>query len=199
MLRTSAKIKKRLSAEFRFFREWMREPGAVGAIVPTGKAAARAMAACIPLDSDLPVLELGPGTGAITAAILEHGIPAERIVSVEYSKDFFDYLRAKFPDVNFINGDAFDLAATLKGTPWRRFCAVVSGIPLLNFPKPERIRLIRDALSLAEPGAPFIQISYGPKPPVAVVQGEFSLQTTDWVVKNVPPARVFVYRKQDLR
>lgn len=198
MIRTSAKIKERLATEFRFFREWIREPGAVGAIAPTGKAAARAMAACVPLDSDLPVLELGPGTGAITEAILERGIEPQRLVSVEYSKEFYNYLKARFPGVNFINGDAFNLAETLKDTPWQRFRAVVSGIPLLNVPKPERTKLIRDALALAEPGAPFIQISYGPKPPAAVLGGEFSVRTTDWVVKNVPPARVFIYRRQDL-
>lgn len=197
MLRTSEKLKNRLGTELRFIREWIREPGAVGAIAPTGKAAARAMASHAPLDSDLPVLELGPGTGAITAAILERGIPAERLVSVEYSKEFYGYLKTRFPGVNFINGDALDLATTLADTPWRRFSAVICAVPLLNLPKPTRTRIIADCLSLVESGAPFVQISYGPRPPAPVAKGQYVVDSSDWVMKNVPPARVFVYRRQE--
>jgi phosphatidylethanolamine/phosphatidyl-N-methylethanolamine N-methyltransferase len=192
------KFRERLGAEFRFLRELIREPGTTGAVAPTGRIIARTMAAHAPLDSDLPVLELGPGTGAITAAILEHGIPADRLVSVEYSEKFCAYLSARFPGVHFIHGDAFDLATTLAGTPWRRFGAVISGLPLLNFPKPARAKLIEDSLSLCEPGAPFVQFSYGPRAPVPAGKGQFTVESSNWVMKNVPPARVFVYRRDEL-
>lgn len=198
MLRASVKLRDRLNTEFRFIREWIREPGAVGAIAPTGKATARTMASHAPLDSELPVLELGPGTGAVTTAILERGIPAEKLVSIEYSKEFYDYLKGRFPGVNFINGDALDLAATLAPTPWRRFSAVICAVPLLNLAKPARIRLIQDGLSLVEPGAPFVQLCYGPRAPAPEVKGQFVVESSDWVMKNVPPARVFVYRRPEL-
>ncbi|MCG6858989.1 MAG: methyltransferase domain-containing protein [Salaquimonas sp.] len=198
MLPASLRFHERLEAEYRFIREWIREPGAVGSVAPTGKATARAMASHAPLDNPLPVLELGPGTGAVTAAILAHGVAADRLVGVEYSKKFHTYLTERFPDVHFVHGDAFNLAATLAGTPWRRFSAVISALPLLNFPKPARLKLIVDALALCEPGAPFAQLCYGPRAPVPAGQGGLIVESSDWVVKNVPPARVFVYRKSNL-
>ena len=144
----------------------------VGAVAPTGRIIARTMAAHRPARIPIfPCLNSGPGTGAIHGAILEHGIPADSLVSVEYSEKFCAYLSARFPGVHFIHGDAFDLATTLAGTPWRRFGAVISGLPLLNFPKPARAKLIEDSLSLCEPGAPFVQFSYGPRAARARRQG----------------------------
>jgi len=195
---TVSKLGERLNNELRFLREWIREPAAVGAVVPTGKLVARAMASHLPLDNPLPVLELGPGTGAITAAILEHGVPADRLVAVEYSKQFHTYLTERFPGAHVIHGDAFNLTETLADTPWQRFSAVISGIPLLNFPKPVRIKLILDALALCEPGAPLIQFSYGPRVPAPVGKSGLTVESSRWLLKNVPPARVFVYRKRDL-
>ena len=192
------RFRESFGAELRFLKQWVRQPGTVGAVAPTGRLVARAMAAHAPLDNPLPVLELGPGTGAITTAILERGIAADRLVSIEYSKEFHAYLGQRFPGVHFVHGDAFDLAATLASTPWQRFCAVISGLPLLNFPKPVRIRLVTDALSLCEAGAPFVQFSYGPRAPVSAGEDGFTLETSRWVMKNVPPARVFVYRRQEL-
>ncbi|GIL01783.1 MAG: SAM-dependent methyltransferase [Alphaproteobacteria bacterium] len=191
---TSVRIRQRLDAELRFFGQWLRKPGAVGSIVPSGKVLARAMAAWAPLDSDLPVLELGPGTGPVTAAMLARGIAPERIVSVEHSADFLAYLTARFPGVDFVQGDAFDLATTLAGRPRTQFCAVISALPLLNFPKPLRTRLIADCLARVAPGAPVVQLCYGPRAPVPALKGVYSAVPTEWIVKNVPPARLFVYR-----
>lgn len=184
----------RLREEFQFFRQWLRQPGTVGAILPTGKALARSMAAHVPLDSDLPVLELGPGTGAVTKALLERGIAPERIVSVEYNRDFFDYLVRQYPGVNFVHGDAFDLAATLRDLPWKRFCTAVSGLPLLNFSRTQRGRFVADTLAVIEKGGPLVQFTYGPNPPALPEPDRFTVEATDWIVKNVPPARLFVYR-----
>lgn len=186
--------KKPFASELRFIREWIREPGAVGAIAATGKYAARAMASHIPDDSPLPVLELGPGTGSITKAILERGIPAEKLVSIEYSREFYDHLRERFPGVNFINGDALNLQSTLSDAPWQKFSGVIGAVPLLNLPKPARAKLIEDALALCEPGAPFVQITYGPKPPVPADKEKFTIDAAELVVRNVPPAWIFVYR-----
>src|SRR5690606_19949868 len=102
-----------IEEEIRFFRGWIDQPRAVGSIVPTGGVTARRMASVIDAESDLPVLELGPGTGVITKAILEHGVEPSRLYSIEYSKDFVRHLRECYPDVNVIHGDAFDLDATL--------------------------------------------------------------------------------------
>lgn len=193
-LRQHLITKTTFANELRFIRELIREPASVGAIAATGKYAARAMAARIPLGSSLPVLELGPGTGSITRAILQRGVPPEKLVSVEHSSEFCDHLRERFPGVNIVNGDALDLKSALAGTPFRRFSAVVSGVPLLNLPKPARAKMITDALSLCEPGAPLVQFTYGPRPPMQAAEGAFSVSFEELIVRNVPPAWIYVYR-----
>jgi phosphatidylethanolamine/phosphatidyl-N-methylethanolamine N-methyltransferase len=187
---------RELHEDWQFLKGWIRKPGEVGSVVPTGKVAARAMAALVPRTGGLPVLELGPGTGVITQALLECGIAASDIVGIEYSCDFHRYLIDRFPGVNFIHGDAFRAEELLSGQPWQRFRAVVGAIPLLNFPRKERAALIETYLELMEPGSPFIQITYGPRPPTPARKGRYGVESTDWIMKNVPPARIFVYRRE---
>lgn len=190
---------RELRADWRFLKGWIRKPGKVGSVVPTGRAAARAMAALVPQHGELPVLELGPGTGVITQALLERGIAASDIVGIEYSRDFHRYLVDRFPGVNFIHGDAFGAERLLAGTPWKRFRAVIGAIPLLNFQHKDRARLIETYLERMEPGGPFIQITYGPRPPAPARKGRYTVESTDWIMMNVPPARIYVYREGSAR
>ena len=138
-LRIKERFGRKFGEEIRFFRGLMDKPRSVGAIMPTSSITARKMASVINPNSDLPVLELGPGTGVITKAILARGVPAEKIYSIEYSSDFYQHLVEQFPAVNFIHGDAFDLDRTLADLGDQKFDSVISGIPLLNFPMHQRI------------------------------------------------------------
>src|SRR5262245_17144835 len=74
----------RIDDEFRFFRTWMEKPLSLGAVTPSGKALARTMAAYVDPDSDGPIIELGPGTGPVTEALVARGIDPERMVLVEF-------------------------------------------------------------------------------------------------------------------
>lgn len=189
-------IRERFREDWKFLKGWIRKPAEVGAVKPTGKPTARAMAALVPGDSPLPVLELGPGTGVITQALLEAGIEPQRIVGIEYSRDFYGFLVERFPRVNFIHGDAFRAQELLARTPWRKFSAVIGAIPLLNVPRDERARLVESCLEITESGGPFIQITYGPRPPTPALEGRYRVEATDWIMKNVPPARIFIYRRE---
>ena len=73
-----------LRPEVVFAREWARSPRLAGAVCPSGSALAEAMAARVPAGTGL-VVDLGAGTGAVTAALLKKGIAAHRIVVVEQS------------------------------------------------------------------------------------------------------------------
>jgi len=188
------RLGQRLGPGVRFFGQWLARPGATGSIVPSGKVLARAMAAQVPLDSDLPVLELGPGTGPFTAAMIERGVDPSRIVAVEFNPEFHAFLSRRFPAVNVIRGNAFDLESTLKEAPRHGYGFILSGLPLLNFPKPMRRALVVDCLSRVAPGGAFAQFSYGPRAPVPAEPARFSATPTPWMVRNVPPARIFVYR-----
>lgn len=188
-------VRKLVVDEWKFLKSLAARPGKVGAIAPSSPALARAIAAEI--DPELPgdVLELGPGTGVVTEALIARGVAPERIVAIEYDRDLAALVLQRFPAARVIQGDAFDLERTLSGTAQRPFAAIVSGLPLLNQPMAKRRALIESALSFLPCGAPFVQFSYGLYPPVP--DGEtFTVTRTALVLANLPPARVWVYRSR---
>jgi len=193
--RLTQHLTKQFDEEIRFFKSWIEKPKTVGAVLPTSSATAAKMASLINPQSGNRVLELGPGTGAITKAILARGVTPENIISVEYNQQFLPKLRSEMPGVNFVQGDAFDLDTTLADFSDDKFDAVLSGLPLLNFPVADRVALIEDLLGRLAPGRPVIQFSYGAKSPIPPNWSTYSVEHLDWMVRNVPPARLWVYRR----
>lgn len=192
MRERSREIAKSMAEDLRFIKGWIKQPKTVGSIKPTSRQAAKLMVDQLP-KTDLPILELGPGTGVITSMMIENGIEPSRITSIEFDSEFCEFLRKEIPGVNFIEGDAFNLKDTLKNTPDHKFGAILSGIPLLNFPKEERQDLIASSLDWIADGGPFVQLCYGPKPPVPAKPGVFKTRPTKWVLSNIPPARFWIY------
>lgn len=188
-------LAERFDEELRFFRGWMDKPKAVGAIAPTSSVTARRMASVVRPETDDLVLELGPGTGVITRAILERGVKPQNLISVEYGGDFVARLRADYPEVNVVHGSAFDLDTVL--APWkgRSFDSVISAIPQLNFPTAERIALMEQLLDLMPPGRPVMQITYGTVSPLPAGRGSYSVERFDFVMRNIPPAHLWIYRR----
>ncbi len=178
-----------ISDHLRFFRALAARPKNVGAVAPSGPQLARAMAAQIKLDG--PVLELGPGTGALTGAIVKRA-GEKHLTAVEYDPEFAAALKARFPAATVIQGDAFDLDHTLGHC--RPYAAIISGLPLLNFAMADRHRLLDGVAARLLPGAAFIQFSYGLHAPVTPPDGHIVSQAA-FAWANVPPARVWVYRK----
>jgi phosphatidylethanolamine/phosphatidyl-N-methylethanolamine N-methyltransferase len=198
-MRRGSELRKALVEKFddelRFFKGWIDKPKAVGSIIPTSSITARRMASVVDLGSGLPVLEVGPGTGVITRAILARGVAPKNLYAVEYSSDFVRHLRRNFPGVNVIEGDAFDLDATLGEDAPKRFDSVISGVPLLNFPVQQRVAYIEGLLDRIPEGRPIIQLTYGPKSPVPPGLGNYSVKHFDFVIRNIPPTQLWVYRR----
>ncbi|CAN7588777.1 phospholipid N-methyltransferase PmtA [Rhizobium sp. LjRoot254] len=195
MQRIKSRFAEKFDDEIRFLKGVISTPKTVGAIMPTSARMANRMASIIDTGSGLPVLELGPGTGVITKAILDKGVKPENIVSVEYSGDFVRHLRGKYPGVNFVNGDAFSLAETLQDYRGQKFDCVISGIPLLNFPMHQRVKLIEDLLKLVPVGRPVVQFSYGPVSPVVARPDSYTIKHFDFIMRNIPPAQIWHYKK----
>ncbi len=194
---SGAKTKKslRLDDEVHFLRSWMEKPLATGAVTPSGKPLARAMASFVDPDLDGKVIELGPGTGAVTAALVEQGIDPERLVLVEFNPSFCQLLRARYPEATVVQGDAYAirrLAGSLIGRP---AAAVVSSLPLFTKPMKFRLRLVNDAFNLMHPGAPFIQFTYAVVPPIPKELEGATTECSERIWLNLPPARVWVYRQ----
>jgi phosphatidylethanolamine/phosphatidyl-N-methylethanolamine N-methyltransferase len=184
-----------MSDSLRFFRTWLAKPVLTGAVSPSGKALARAMAREVPVDGDWPILELGPGTGPVTAALIERGVAPDRIVAVEFNPDFCALLVQRFRGLNVVEGDAYDLTMTLPPGLSGPYAAVVSSLPLLNRPPPARVAAIDGALERVLPGGGLVQFSYGFGPPVKATPRRFTVAQTAFVLANLPPARVWVYRR----
>src|ERR1041385_2757961 len=149
-----------------FIRGLIMRPKKVGAIAPSSPALARAIAAQVDPSRPGPVLELGPGTGVVTQALIERGVAQERLIAIEYDADFAKSVAQRFPRARVIQGDAFQFAKLLEGVVAQRYAAIISGLPLLNFPVEIRRQLIEAALDRLQPGAPYIQFSYGTKPSI---------------------------------
>jgi phosphatidylethanolamine/phosphatidyl-N-methylethanolamine N-methyltransferase len=194
-LRLKERLGKKFDEEIRFFKGMMQGPKTVGSIVPTSSITARKMASVININSGLPVLELGPGTGAITKAILGRGVKPEKLVAIEYSTDFYEHLVRLYPGVHFINGDAFDLDKTLGALKGQMFDSVVSAVPLLNFPMQARSALLESLLDRVPAGRPVVQISYGAVSPIIARPDRYHIQHFDFIVRNIPPAQLWIYRR----
>ena len=187
--------KPRLDDEVRFLRSWIEKPLHVGAVMPSSRLLARTMAQYVDARSEGPVVELGPGTGAITNALIEHGVDQKRLVLVEYNPGFCALLRDRYPQAKIVQGDAYRLKDTLWNVLNGPATAVVSGLPLVTKPMLTRLRLVRDAFSALAPGAPFVQFTYSVVPPIPKSLPGVSTEASERIWMNLPPARVWVYRK----
>lgn len=199
MRRSGQRFVKRLAVEAqmvdeaRFLKSWFDKPLITGAVYPSGKALARMMARYVDPDMPGPVIELGPGTGPVTEALIARGISEDRLVLVEFNPDFCRLLRRRFPLARVIEGDAYNLGATLNlvGEP---VSAVVSSLPLFTKPEALRLDLLATAFAMMSSGCPFIQFTYATTSPMPLKNCTFDAHVSPRVWLNLPPARVWVYR-----
>lgn len=185
---------------FTLFRQWLKNPLRTAAVLPSSAELAGAMIDELP-DDTRRVIELGGGTGAITRALLAAGIHARQLLVLELNEELHALLHARFPAVHVVLGDAHSLpqlareAGYLDAGPAD---AIVSSLGLLTMPASLQHEILSAALECLKPDGLFIQFTYGPSAPVAeAVVRELGLvvQRGEFVLRNVPPATVFVYRR----
>jgi len=178
-------------------KQWFHAPKCIGAVAPSSKRLARAMARW---SNDNPadlVVELGPGTGAVTEALLEHGVDPERLVAIETTPALVTLLRERFPRTGFIEGDARQLAQLIRPhlQNGRRVGSVVSSLPLRHFTEQDRAAIAAQIHQVLPQGGRWIQYTYhlgNGHPPG---KAPFKTIHSDVIWLNVPPARVMVYQK----
>ncbi len=192
--------KSSLADSARFIRQWVENPRLIGAVSPSGPALAKAMASYVDLKKDGPIIELGPGTGPVTQALLARGIAPERLVLVEYEQGFCHLLAERYPGVQIVQGDAYSLKKTLQNKLSAQPITVVSSLPLLVRPERDRVELLHQAFELMGPDGLFIQFTYGlTKSPMPMhahsITGAYVGKGSAPILLNIPPARVWRYRK----
>ncbi len=194
-----APLDERLADEAHFFKAWVENPKITGAVSPSGRFLARMMARYVDPLSTGPIIELGPGTGPVTVALLKRGVAPERLVLVEFDAYFCKLLARRFPRCKIVQGDAYNLAKTLEGLLDEPAAAVVSSLPLLTRPDADRTELLAQSFEMMQPEGRFIQFTYGiasPIPRRLHPDGAktFEAEPSPPVWLNLPPARVWVYR-----
>ncbi len=130
-----------------FFARWLKAPQRIGAVAPSSRFLARAMATQVDLRRPEPVIELGGGTGSVTKALLEAGLPIDRLVVVERDVRLYKMLRRRFPGLRVVRGDARHLVDLLRPLGIEAVSAVVSSLPLVAMPKTMRRQIISESFA----------------------------------------------------
>lgn len=202
--RTGKKLVDKISAEVkqakidddaRFLKSWLDNPLKTGAVSPSSKALAKKMASYVDPSLAGPVIELGPGTGPVTDALIARGVSEDRLVLIEFNPEFCVLLKKRYPRATVIEGDAYALGRTLMDRLAAPAAALVSSLPLFTRPEKSRLALLREAFGLMRPGAPFIQFTYAAVSPMPKKADGFDSHVSPRVWLNLPPACVWVYRQ----
>jgi phosphatidylethanolamine/phosphatidyl-N-methylethanolamine N-methyltransferase len=183
-----------MAGQLEFLRGLLEDPRRVCAPTPSSASLSAAIADEVDPERAGLVVELGPGTGVVTRALLNRGIPSERLLVIEITSAFVRLLQQRLPAVTVIEGDALAFEQYLP--PKARVAAVVSGLPMLGFPIPLRRGVIEKSLALQGRGGRFVQLSYGWRP--AVAPDDKLRVSRRMVWQNVPPAFVWTYTSRTL-
>lgn len=188
-------------ATWTFFRQWLKNPLGVAAISPSSPQLARQMMAELPRGSRR-VIELGGGTGVFTQALIDHGIAPAELLVLELNEELHAHLHTRFPGVHIVLGDARSLHELAAGCGYLDdglADAIVSGLGVLTMPPALQGEILTAAFECLRPGGVFVQFTYGPAAPVAetvVKQLDLKVHRGDFVLRNMPPATVYVYSRR---
>jgi phosphatidylethanolamine/phosphatidyl-N-methylethanolamine N-methyltransferase len=194
-------MKRARPGVFTFFWQWLKNPLRTASVFPSSSELAAAMIGELP-EGTRRVIELGGGTGAITRELLAAGIPASQMLVLELNEELHAHLHTRFPGVHVILGDARSLLQLAQESGYLDkglADAIVSGLGLLTMPPSLQRDIMAAAFECLHPDGMFVQFTYGPAAPVAdAVVRELELQVLrgDFVLRNVPPATVYVYVRQ---
>ena len=180
-----------------FVQEWLQAPLITASVTPSSRFLANAMARWANPNSKHFVLELGPGTGAVTQALLKRGVAENKIVCVENNPKMASVLSKRFPRTHILSGDAREFDKLLQEKFGDVECveAVISSLPLKNFPADEAENLSNKIRMILRPRGKWVQYSYNLKREHPKGSERFDLIRSDVVWFNIPPARLNVYQK----
>lgn len=193
-------MRNRSSKRLRFIGQWLKNPRQTASVTPSSPELAAAMLAEFPASTSR-VIELGGGTGAITRALVDHGIAGRQLLVLELNQQLHAHLHVQFPQELLVLGNAGELAQLAAGAGFLDeglADAVVSGLGMLSMDRISATRILENAFACLRPDGRFIQFTYGPTSPVmesVLADMGLSMRRGEFVLRNVPPATVWVYQR----
>lgn len=197
VLTVAKELLSNISSATLFIQEWLQRPHQIGAILPSSKNLSEAMADWLPADPNDFVLELGPGTGSVTHAMIERGLRHDRLIAIEKSSKLADLLRERFPRVRVVTGDATQLDKHVRKFVRRgqHVGAVISSLPLRIFTPETAAAIARKIHDVLRPDGRWVQYSYNLRSSRHHGDNHFTPVDSDIVWWNLPPARLSVFQK----
>ena len=186
----------KISDIIKFTGKFFTRPRTTGSIVPSSAFLGRRMAKDANIRPGMIVVELGPGTGAITAKLLDAGLAPELLYCIEFDAKLCEILSRRFPDINIVH-DSAEHASEIMKEHVGNICAVVSSLPLVNLPQFLCAAVLRESECMLEKGGRFVQFTYNlkRKPETAFRFEKMRYVGHSKVMANIPPARVDVFEK----
>jgi phosphatidylethanolamine/phosphatidyl-N-methylethanolamine N-methyltransferase len=176
-----------------FFGLWLQKPLQIAAVTPSSKRLACVMAELVDFVRPGPVLELGAGTGSLTAGLLRAGCPAKRLIALEREPRLAASLRRSFPGISTIVGDATALSEHFERNAVDQLCAVVSSLPIKWFPVEAQHKIVAPCLERLGPGGRFLQMTNAFASPIATGPLGIAGERVAHVWRNLPPAQIWAY------
>ncbi len=196
-------IRRAIGEHLMFLDKFLRNPRNVGSVSPSSRALAREMARAVPVNPEAIVVELGPGTGALTRSVIEVLAPGERFLAIDIDPEFCGNLRVRWPGIDCECGSAADMPAMLAARQWSGVNHVLSGLPFVSLPAAiSRLILAAVGQSLV-PGGTFTTFQYVhayATPPAVKFRTQMAAAfgpviSRRLVVRNFPPAYVLTWKK----
>lgn len=188
--------KTRGDAPVLFFKSFLEKPKEVGSVIPSSRFLERRVARAARLDRAKVVVELGPGTGGTTRALLRHMAPDAKLVAIEINPKLAEQVRVRIPDPRLVvhTGCAADIREALHAAGAGAPDVVVSGIPFSTMPRELALDILRSVRDALPPGGLFV--AYQVRDRVKILgRTVFGEPRSELEVRNVPPMRVYRFAK----
>ncbi|HYE49471.1 MAG TPA: phospholipid methyltransferase [Azospirillaceae bacterium] len=191
-----AKVSSSQNPVWLFFKRWMANPLSMASITPSAPSLARIIARNIRREPDEIVVEYGGGTGPITRALLEAGVPPSRLYVFEIDPELHAFLSAQFPDVNVILGDVRRVRDYLPEQFHGKVGTVVCGIPMILIPVEAQKTIVEEIFKIMPEGRRFLAYTYSAASPMKTEPLGIEGKRIGFTLANIPPASVWAYTKR---
>jgi phosphatidylethanolamine/phosphatidyl-N-methylethanolamine N-methyltransferase len=167
----------------------------MGSITPSSASLGRVVARNIHQGEDEAVVEFGGGTGAITRSLLESGVPASHLFSVEIDTELASYMRRDLPDVQILQGDVRKIRQMLPARFIGKVGTVVVGIPMVLLPWEAQQTIIDEIFAIMPEGRHFLAYTYSTGAPLKYKKLGLSARRVGFTLANLPPASVWAFTR----